>query len=130
MFPIMAMASRLSPTLVPTAGVMTLGVFGGLTLLVFATKVDLTSWGAYLWWGGILAFGVAIAGMIFGFQLGLLYSGAMVALLSGYILYDTSNVIHRYRTTQHVAAALALFASVATLFFYILRILMELNRRD
>jgi FtsH-binding integral membrane protein len=52
----------------------------------------------------------------------------MVALLSGYILYDTSNVMLHYRTTQHVAAALALFASIATLFYYILWILMQMNR--
>ena len=57
------------------------------------------------------------------------FSFAMVALLSGYILYDTSNVMLHYRTDQHVAAALALFASVATLFWYILRIVMILNNR-
>ena len=32
--------------------------------------------------------------------------------------------MHRYSTTQHVAAALALFASVALLFWYILQIAM------
>jgi uncharacterized protein len=52
----------------------------------------------------------------------------MIALASGYILYDTSNVMHRYRTDQYVAAALALFASVALLFWYILRLMMSLRR--
>ncbi len=36
----------------------------------------------------------------------------MVVFASGYILYDTSNVLHHYRTEQYVAASLALFASV------------------
>jgi FtsH-binding integral membrane protein len=53
----------------------------------------------------------------------------MVLLASGYIVYDTSNVLHHYRIGQHVAAALALFAAVALLFWWILRLLMELNRR-
>ena len=67
-----------------------------------------------------------IAGFLFGFNLGLLFSFAMVALASGAILYDTSNVLHHYRTDQHVAGALALFASVALLFYYILYILIQL----
>ena len=46
---------------------------------------------------------------------------------AGYILYDTSNVLHHYRTDQHVAASLALFASLATLFWYMIRLLMILN---
>ena len=54
---------------------------------------------------------------------------AMVVLMSGYILYYTSNVMLHYRTDQHVAAALALFAAVATLFWYILQIVMRFNRR-
>ena len=37
----------------------------------------------------------------------------MILLAAGYVLYETSNVMHRYRTNQHVAAALALFAAVA-----------------
>jgi FtsH-binding integral membrane protein len=48
----------------------------------------------------------------------------MVALMCGFILYNTSNVLHHYGTHQHVAAALELFASVALLFWYILRIVM------
>jgi len=46
-------------------------------------------------------------------------------LASGAIIYNTSNVLHHYRTNQHVAAALALFAAVALLFYYVLRILMR-----
>ena len=75
----------------------------------------------------LLAFGLIIAGLIFGFSLGLLFSFAMVAVASGWILYDTSNVLHHYRTDQHVAASLTLFASVALLFYYILRILIAVS---
>jgi FtsH-binding integral membrane protein len=116
------------PYLIPKAGILTLGVFGGLTLSVFITRKDYSFLGPILSVAGFIALGVIIAGILFQFTLGLFFCFAMVALLSGYILYDTSNVMLHYRTTQHVAAALALFASVATLFWYILRILMILNR--
>lgn len=53
----------------------------------------------------------------------------MIVLACGYILYDTSNVLHHYRTDQYVAAAVALFASVALLFWYVLRIMMAFSRR-
>jgi FtsH-binding integral membrane protein len=57
------------------------------------------------------------------------FSAAMIVLACGYILYDTSNVLHHYRTDQYVAAAVALFASVALLFWYVLRIMMAFSRR-
>ena len=68
--------------------------------------------------------------MIFGFNLGIFFIGAMVIFASAYILYDTSNVLHHYRIGQHVAASLALFASVALLFWYIVQLLMSLSSRD
>ena len=48
----------------------------------------------------------------------------MVILAAGFIVYDTSNVMHHYRTDQHVAAALALFGSVALMFWYVLRLFL------
>ena len=66
--------------------------------------------------------------IIFGFDLGPIFIYAMIALGCGYILYDTSNVLHHYRIGQHVAASLALFASVALLFWYILQLFM--SRRE
>lgn len=128
--PLLWIANRYAPGAIPAAGLLTLLMFGGLTAFVMFTKADFTSWGPYLWWAGIAAFGVVGAAIIFQFSLGVWFAAAMVGLASAYILYDTSNILHRYRTDQHVAAALALFASVATLFYYLLRLLMELNRRD
>jgi hypothetical protein len=117
-------------TVIPTAGILTLAVFAGLTLAVFVTKKDFSFLGPILCVGTLIALGVIVAGVIVGFSLGLFFSFAMVALMSAFILYDTSNVMLHYRTDQHVAAALALFASVATLFWYILQIVMSLSSRD
>ena len=54
----------------------------------------------------------------------------MIVFACGYILYYTSNILQHYRTDQYVAAALALFASVALLFWYVLRIFMAFSNRN
>ncbi|HEV3260488.1 MAG TPA: Bax inhibitor-1 family protein [Gemmataceae bacterium] len=127
--PLLYIASTYYPDAIPVAGIMTLAIFGGLTAAVFLTGRDFSFLGPILSIAGLLALGLIVAAILFGFGLGLFFCFAMVALASGYILYDTSNVLHRYRTDQHVAAALALFASVALLFYYILRIVMMSSSR-
>jgi hypothetical protein len=107
------------------AGIMTLCVAGGLTFAVLLTRQDFSFLGPILAIAGFVAMGLILAAILFGFSLGLFFSFAMVAFASGAILYHTSNVLHHYRTDQHVAAALALFASVALLFWYILQIFMR-----
>ncbi|TWU05873.1 Bax inhibitor-1 family protein [Stieleria varia] len=125
LFPLLYLAVKfVGPETPFIAGVITLVCFGGLTMFVFVTRADLASWGKFLFLGGIAAMGAIVIGAFMGFSLGLWFSVAMVALACGYILYDTSNVLHHYRTEQHVAASLALFASVVLLFWYVLRILM------
>jgi FtsH-binding integral membrane protein len=120
------------PKIIPIAGILTLAVFGGLTLSVFVTRKDYSFLAPILCVGSLLALGLIVAAILFGAGsfLGLFFSFAMVALMSGYILYYTSNILLHYRTDQHVAAALALFAAVATLFWYVLRIVMAFSSRD
>ena len=128
--PLLIIANHFVESVIPTAAVLTLAVFGGLTLSVFVTKKDYSALRPILCVGSLIALGVIVAGVFLGFSLGLFFSFAMVALMSGYILYYTSQVMLHYRTDQHVAAALALFAAVATLFWYILRIVMAFSSRD
>ena len=123
-------ATRFSPDLLPTAAILTLGLFGGLTAVVFVTRKDFSFLRTALMLGGFVALGLIVCAIIFGFNLGLIFSLAMVVLAGGYILYYTSNVLHHYRTDQHVAASLALFAAVALMFWYIVRILMALASSD
>ena len=126
LFPMLFVAVvYVDPNIPISAAIITLLCFGGLTGFMFVTKADLTSWGRYLCLAGFAAMGVIVVGMFTGFSLGIWFSGAMIALACGYILYDTSNVIHNYRTDQHVAASLALLSSVVLLFWYVLRILMQ-----
>lgn len=126
--PLLYVANAVAPMAIPAAGLLTLIMFGGLTALVLITRSDLTSWGKYLWLAGLGAIGIVVCAILFNFQLGVWFSGAMIVLAAGYILYDTSNVLHRYRTEQYVAASLALFASVALMFWYVLRLMMSMRR--
>ncbi len=116
-----------SEDVIPIAGLITALLFGGLTYTAFTTKSDFSFMGSILKIGGFVAMGIILASILFGFTLGLIFSSVMVLFAAGVILYTTGGILHRYNTNQHVAASLALFASVALMFWYVLRILM--NRR-
>jgi FtsH-binding integral membrane protein len=110
------------------AAMITAMLFVSLTGIVFVTRKDFSFMRSVLMFGGIAALGLIVASIAFGFTLGAVFCYAMIAFACGYILYDTSNVMLHYRTSQHVAAALALFASVMLLFWYVLRILVDRRR--
>lgn len=115
--------------LIGQAGILTLCMLAGLTAVVFFTRKDFSFLGPILAIAGFVALGVIICAVVFGgFSLGLWFSIAMIVLASGSILYNTSNIMLHFRTDQHVAASLSLFASVAMLFYYILLALMQSRR--
>jgi FtsH-binding integral membrane protein len=130
--PLLAVALLMTrdASLLTSAGLLTLMLFTGLTITVFATQKDFSFMGSILTIGGFVAMGVIACSILFGFKLGVLFSAVMVLFAAGAILYDTSNVLHHYRTNQHVAASLALFASVALLFWYVLRLFMNMRSDD
>ena len=129
--PILSYAMHIDPKVIGQAGVLTGGLFAALSAVVLFTKADFSWMRTGLMVLGIVAMCTVIAGAIMGFSLGLWFSAAMIALAAGYIVYDTSNILHHYPTSMYVAAALELFASVALLFYYILRFALEMQgRRD
>lgn len=109
------------------AVVITLTIFVGLTAVVFITKKDFSFMRGALVIGSFALMGVGLASILFGFTLGALFSGFIVLLMAGWILYETSAIMKDYPPTAHVVAALALFVTVATLFRAILRILISLR---
>src|SRR5262249_35076081 len=127
--PLLYIASRFaSADVIPAAALITGFLFTGLTATVFIIRKDFSWMRSILTVGGFVALGVIVASIIFGFSLGIIFSAAMVLFASVAILYDTSQVLHHYRTDQHVAASLSLFASVALLFWYVLRVVMRITR--
>ena len=124
--PILLIATVYStPDVLPTAAILTLLLFGGLTLVVFTTKKDFSFLRGILSIGFMLALGLIVCAVLFGFNLGLVFSFAMVLLASAAILYDTSKILLHYGPDQYVAASLQLFASIALLFWYVLQIVMS-----
>ena len=116
------------PTVIPAAALITGTLFAGLTLVAFTTRTDFSFLRGVLLIGGLVAIGLIVASILFGFQLGVIFAVAMVGLAAASILYYTSQILRYYRTDQYVAASVTLFASVALLFYYVLWILMELRR--
>ena len=123
--PLLYFANQRADGVITSAAAVTFLGFVGLTLVAFLTRKDFSFLRGILCWGGIIALVLIVAGAIFGFQLGTYFSVAMVGLAGAAILYDTSNILHHYREDRHVAAALELFASVALMFWYVLRIFLS-----
>lgn len=126
--PLMIIAlSVAGPGLLVQAGLMTGVLFLGLTAVVFVTRKDFSFLGSILAMSGLIAIGLIVCAVLFGFSLGLWFSVAMIAVAGAAILYDTSKVLHEYNEDQYVGAALELFASVALLLWYVIRLLISLR---
>jgi len=110
------------------AGLITFMLFLGLTGVALTSKRDFSFLRSFIVIGGFISLGLIIAGMLFGFNLGLWFSVGMVFLAGASILYQTNQLKNVYTTEQYVGASLQLFSSVMLLFWYVLRILM--SRKD
>ena len=125
--PLLAIAMTMYPGIIESAvGVTLLGTFG-LTAVALITRKDFTFLGGILMWGGVLALVGVVSAVLFGFQLGTWFSVAMIGFAGAAVLYDTSNILQHYPEDRYVGAALQLFASIALMFWYVLRLFMSRN---
>jgi len=122
--PMLFLAEATATGVIQSAAIVTLLGFAGLTAVVFTTRKDFSFLGSLVRYGFILGLVAIVGGLLFGFQLGTWFSVGMIGLAGAAILYDTSNVLHHYPEDRYVAASLSLFASVAVLFWYVLRLFM------
>lgn len=122
--------SAKATSILAQAAVLTGAIFGGLTAVVFITKKDFSFMRGALTVASFAFLGLIIASAAFGFQMGTLFIAFGILLMAGYVLYQTSAVMQHFPPTHYVAAALMLFSTVATLFWYVLQLLMKLNSRD
>ena len=122
--PLLTIAALKDPAIPLTAGVTTLCLFGVLTSVVFVTRKDFSFLGTFLTLGMFAAIALIVVSIVCQFALGPIFTVVMIALACGYILYYTSNVLHHYHSSQHVAASLTLFASVALLLWYVVQMFM------
>lgn len=122
--PLMYFYGQTNPNSLWQAGLMTVGLFGGLTAYVFISKKDfsflrgmVTTGLIILILGGLVNIFLGSAGFSFGLAV------AALLLFAGYVLYDTSNIIRRYPTNEYIAGALSLYLDFWNIFLAILRIL-------
>ncbi len=123
--PLLYVAEHYAPGTIEAAGAVTMVGFAALTGVAFITRKDFSFLRPFIMWGGIVAMLLIVAGILFGFDLGMAFAVGMVALAGGSILYDTSKILRSYPQHRYVGAALQLFASVALLFWYVLQIFLR-----
>ena len=114
-------------TSVAAAALITAVGFAGLTAVAFFTRKDLSFLRPIVMYGFVVAVVLILGAVIFGLSLGIWFSVAMIALSGAAILYQTQTIIREFPVAAHIGAALALFSSVMTLFFYVLRLVGALR---
>ncbi len=110
---------------VVNALVLTGIVFVGLSAYTIISKKDFSFLGGMLSVGLII---LIIGGLLNAFifkssGLSFIYSAAGVFIFSGFILYDTSNILNRYPTDEYISATLSLYLDILNLFLLLLSLL-------
>ena len=106
-------------------------VFTGITAYVHFTKKDFSFLGGALSMISWLAVGLVVIMSFFGGfgnSTALLYSCGMVLVMGGWVLYDTSKVLHHRHVDQHVAASVDLLVDFVIMFIHIVSILLRSRR--
>jgi modulator of FtsH protease len=110
--------------------VITFATFLGLTLYVLWSKQDFSWMGGFLLCALLGMLVTSLVGLFTGMSAGfsLIYAYFGVLVFVGYVLYDTSNLIHHDPPDEYIAATMALFLDILNLFWFILRILISQDR--
>lgn len=112
---------------IATAGLVTLLGIVALSGVAYTTRKDLSFLRPITSFLLILALVAIVASLIFGFNLGLWFSVAMVGVAGARILHQTQDVLRRFPEDAYAGAAVMLFASYMLMFWYVLRIFASRN---
>ena len=125
--PMLYIAMAMDPTgsMIESAAVVTVVGCVGLIATAMITRKDFSFLRGILVWGFFVVLALIAFSLIFGANLGTWFSVGMIAFAGIAVLYDTSNIMHHYPSDRYVAASMALFASIAMMFWYILRLFMS-----
>lgn len=116
------------PQLVMTAMGATGAVFLGLSAYALTSRKDFSFMGGFLMVGILVAFLAGLGAIFFEVPgLSLAVSAMFVLLMSGLILYETSNIIHGGET-NYIMATVTLYVSIFNLFTSLLHLLGFANR--
>ena len=114
-----------APSVVGQAGFLTVVIFGSLTAYAFISRKDFSYLGGMLFIGliSLILGGLANAFFFKSGAASYLMAWITVLIFSGFVLYDTSQIINRYDERGYCSAALALFLDFLNIFMALLRIL-------
>jgi modulator of FtsH protease len=116
------------PQLVMTALGATGAVFLGLSGYALTSRKDFSFMGGFLMVGILVGFLAGLGAIFFDMPgLSLAVSAVFVLLMSGLILYETSNIIHGGET-NYIMATVTLYVSIFNLFTSLLHLLGFANR--
>ena len=122
--PILFIAVAVGEGILQSAVMVTLGAFIALSAVAIYSGRDFTFLRGLKLWGGLIALGTLIMGGVMGFHMGTWFSMAMIGFAGASILYDTTKVLKVYPDDRYIAAALELFASLALMLWYVLRLFL------
>jgi modulator of FtsH protease len=108
----------------------TAAIFLGLSGYALTTRKDFSFMGGFLMVGILVAFLAGLGAIFFQLPaLSLTVSAAFILLMSGFILYETSSLIHGGET-NYVMATVSLFVSIFNLFTSLLHLLGFFNSNE
>ncbi len=118
------------PSLVMQALGGTALVFFGLSAYALTTRKDFSFMGGFLIVGLLVAVVASIANIFLGIPaLSLTISAAIVMIMSGLILFDTSRIINGGET-NYIRATVSLYLNIYNLFIHMLHLLTALSGDD
>ncbi|HFQ13398.1 MAG TPA: Bax inhibitor-1/YccA family protein [Gammaproteobacteria bacterium] len=118
------------PQLIMTAMGGTGVIFLGLSAYALTTRRDFSFLGGMLFVGMLVILVAALANIFLAIPaMTLAISSIIIMLMSGFILYDTSRIIHGGET-NYVLATVSLYLSIYNIFINLLQILGALSSDD
>jgi len=105
-------------------------IFMGLSAYALATKKDFSFLGGFLMVGFLLVLLAALANIFLQIPaMSLMISAVVIMIMSGFILYDTSRIIHGGET-NYVLATIGLYMTIFNIFISLLQILGIMSNDD
>jgi len=105
-------------------------IFLSLSAYALITRKDFSFMGGFIMVGILVAFLAGIGALIFSIPaLSLAVAAMFILLMSGFILYQTSDMVHGYET-NYIMATIALYISIYNLFTSLLHLLGAFAGRE
>jgi len=116
-------------TIVAESAVISAIIVAGVGTYAWMSSKDFGYLGKMLFWALIALIVIGVIGMFvtFGHGFGLVYALAGVAIFTGFVLYDVSNIKRRYGPDDAVIATVNLYLDFLNIFWFVLQILLSVS---